>query len=122
MKRIGIKLKYELDGKEVVEEYGSLYDCAKHYQVCVPVLRTVIDGLSKKSIFPNGTVITLDHDPPKRPSKQKTIEDDTFYCEICQFKMRNSSKLNHLISHRHRIALIKASNVEKIDKSQTKFF
>lgn len=104
MKSKGLRVKYNKEGNDVVEEYHSHMEFAKHYNVSVPTVKYIIDGTSKFKFFPEGVVFEDAEIPLQKEDKVKIKEVSKYYwiCPYCQKKMLLGSKINHLNSKKHR--------------------
>lgn len=111
---VSVTIKYFIDGQLQVETYPSLLSCAKHYQVCIPTLKKVINDkdllVTTKNKHQFGTlpieaVYILDHDVIQPPSiKHEGVK--MWHCDLCQKDICQTSKTLHLMSLKHRQRMV----------------
>lgn len=91
---------YLLNGKEVKETYSSLLECAKHYNISIQTLRSIIAGHSRlKNRLPENAIFEL------KPLHSDKIEH-LWHCDLCDTDIKPTSKSNHLLSLKHRQKIV----------------
>lgn len=103
MHPIGIKIIYQVNGNECVEEFFSLFSCAKKFKMNVPTLKKLVEGSTKESTkkkLPEGYKIeifeVIDHVKP-----HETKVTGSWHCDVCNVDILSGSKTNHLYSAKH---------------------
>jgi hypothetical protein len=103
---IKIKLTYFDPNKNlmITEEYSSLFECAKHYNMSVSSLKRIISGLhTKVKLFPCEIDYKFDLTEPDINSK---TDFSKYHCDLCNIDIKAGSKSNHLLSIKHRQKIV----------------
>lgn len=106
---IGVKLSYfdKLKNQMIQEEYSSLYECAKHYQVSVPSLKKIIEGKNKRvKLFKDDTDFQIQFIDPIPKVHKFTEKKTIWHCDLCDLDFKVGSKANHLLSIKHRKKIV----------------
>lgn len=78
--------------------FKSMYECAKHFGTSVPIIKSRIDNVPMKpwtkKLFPEDVRFEAVMTPVHSTTH--------WHCEVCDKEIRRNSRLNHLLSVKHR--------------------
>lgn len=104
----------EQTGKLVSENYQSIKDCAKHYNVYPSLIQKIAQEGSVKNehwkyVFPNNFTCSIHLDHWVETMKDRYERRERWTCDICHTSILLSCKGPHLLTTKHN------NNVHKLE-------